>query len=163
MSVNRHKPHVYVLPEDDANRQLANGFHLNVDAANDRQMQVLPVAGGWLKVLDLFVSDHVREMDRFSHRLMVLLIDFDGRNDRLLQAQARIPPHLRHRVFILGTLSEPQSLRPDLGSFETIGSGMARDCREGTDTIWGHNLLRHNTSELDRLREHVCPILFPPI
>jgi len=37
---------------------------------------------------------------------------------------------------------------------------MAKDCREDTDTTWGHPLLRHNTGELDRLREHVRPILF---
>jgi hypothetical protein len=29
MSVNKYLPHVLVLPEDDANRQLANGFHVS--------------------------------------------------------------------------------------------------------------------------------------
>jgi len=33
MSVNGHLPHVLVLPEDDANRQLANGFVLDLDQA----------------------------------------------------------------------------------------------------------------------------------
>jgi hypothetical protein len=28
MSVNRNRPHVFVLPEDDANLQLATGFVL---------------------------------------------------------------------------------------------------------------------------------------
>jgi hypothetical protein len=27
--MNRYQPHVFVLPEDDANRQLANGFLLD--------------------------------------------------------------------------------------------------------------------------------------
>jgi hypothetical protein len=40
---------------------------------------------------------------------------------------------------------------------------MAKDCREGTDTIWRHDLLRHNAGELDRLAAHVRPILFPSI
>lgn len=31
MSVNKYKPHVLVLPEDDANRQLANGFLLGLE------------------------------------------------------------------------------------------------------------------------------------
>ncbi len=26
MSVNKYKPHVLILPEDDADRQIANGF-----------------------------------------------------------------------------------------------------------------------------------------
>ena len=64
MSVNKYQPHVLVLPEDDANRQLANGFHLQVAWTRQRQMQVLPVAGGWNEVLNLFKSEHVLEMDR---------------------------------------------------------------------------------------------------
>ena len=92
---------------------------------------------------------------------MVLLFDFDGRIDRLDQAKAEIPGHLVERVFILGALSEPEALRQaSLGSYETIGLAMARDCREETNTIWAHDLLQHNDSELGRLREHVRPILF---
>lgn len=60
MSPNRHRPHVLVLPEDDANRELANGFHLQIDLTRQRQMQVLPVAGGWNEVLKRFKSEHVR-------------------------------------------------------------------------------------------------------
>jgi hypothetical protein len=37
---------------------------------------------------------------------------------------------------------------------------MAQDCREETDKIWGHALLKHNAAELARLREQVRPILF---
>jgi hypothetical protein len=28
MRINKYKPHILVLPEDDANRQIANGFIL---------------------------------------------------------------------------------------------------------------------------------------
>jgi hypothetical protein len=87
MSVNRYQPHVLVLPEDDANRQLANGFQLHVDPVRLRRMQVLPVAGGWNEVLELFIADHVREMDLNTARFMVLLIDFDGNDDRLDDAR----------------------------------------------------------------------------
>jgi hypothetical protein len=48
MTVNRKRPHVFVIPEDDANRQLANAFVLEVD--HDRQIMVLKEAGGWLSV-----------------------------------------------------------------------------------------------------------------
>jgi hypothetical protein len=64
-------------------------------------------------------------------------------------------------VFILGTLTEPEALKRDLGSYETIGLALAQDCRDETDTTWGHDLLRHNAGELERLRETVRPILFP--
>lgn len=74
MSVNRALPHILVLPEDDANRQFANGFHLEVDAARQRQMQVLPVAGGWMKVLDRLRTEYRDSMVRFPHRHLLLLI-----------------------------------------------------------------------------------------
>jgi hypothetical protein len=159
MSVNRDRPHVFVLPEDDANRQLANGFHLELDLI--RQMQVLLPAGGWIEVLRRFLADHVAEMDRNQHRYMVLLIDFDGKNDRVDEAKAKIPNRLIDRVFVLGVRTDPETLRADLGySYEQIGRDMAEDCREETDTIWGHDLLRHNSGEIARLRQHVRPILF---
>jgi hypothetical protein len=161
MDVNKDLPHVLVLPEDDANRQLSNGFRLEIDFIRQRQMQVLPVADGWRKVLDRFQSDQIRDMERYPNRFMVLLIDLDGQEKRLEDAKAAIPEHLTDRVFVLCTLGEPEDLkRAGLGHFETIGSLMAKDCREETDTTWEHDLLQHNKGELDRLREHVRPILF---
>jgi hypothetical protein len=160
MSVNKHRPHLYLLPEDDANRQLANGFWKAV--AIIRQMYVLPVAGGWREVLNLFESVHIAEMDRWQHRLMILLIDLDDHPDRLTDAKNGIPERLRDRVFVLGVSSQPEALKARLGiPFEAIGSEMVHDCREGTDETWGHDLLKHNASELERLRNGVCPILFP--
>ena len=162
MSVNKHKPHILVLPEDDANSQLANGFLLYPSVLTHR-IQVLPEVGGWKKVLEYFESDQVRGLERYPHRFMVLLIDLDNRQDRLTDAKSIIPAHLIDRVFVLGVWSEPEKLKPTLGSYETIGSAMAKDCCEGTDTIWRHDLLRHNASEIDRLREHVQPILFQAV
>ncbi len=161
MSVNRDRPHVLVLPEDDANRQVANGFHLQVDPTRQRQMHVLTEAGGWIKVLDQFNSDQVAGMEGCTHRFLILLIDFDDNPDRLRVAKARIPGHLTDRVFILGALGKPEDLKAArLGSYEVIGGAMAQDCRQDTDTIWNHDLLRHNSSELVRLRQNVRQILF---
>ena len=101
-------------------------------------------------------------MNRFPERLMVLLIDFDGHPERLAEAKAAIPDHLVERVFVLGALTEPEALKePGLDSFEQIGFGLAKDCREGTDKLWGLPLLRHNAPELERVLQHVRPILFP--
>ncbi|MBI3654021.1 MAG: hypothetical protein HY231_23570 [Acidobacteria bacterium] len=95
MSVNKNQPHLLLLPEDDANRQLANGFLKEVDGARQRQMQVLPVAGGWQEVLSLFKAVHVMEMERYHRRFMVLLIDFDGQEDRLGKAREVVPEDLQ--------------------------------------------------------------------
>src|SRR6266446_10607727 len=109
MSVNKYQPHVLVLPEDDANRQLANGFLLEQSLLT-RKIQVLEEVGGWTLVLERFLSDHVVDMERYPGRFMVLLIDFDGREERMQHAKARIPAHLTKRVFILGAWSEPEAL-----------------------------------------------------
>ena len=160
MSVNKYLPNVYVLPEDDANRQLAIGFQLG-DLSDFRQMQVLDVAGGWQKVVQCFKEEHIQGMDRHTKRFMVLLIDFDEQENRLKNVKAEIPEHLKERVFVLGAWSEPEKLRPDLGSnYEQIGEAMAKDCRDKTETTWSHDLLRRNTGELERLRQYVHPILF---
>jgi hypothetical protein len=161
MSVNKDRPHVLVLPEDDANRQLADNFHIHVDWNRLRQMQVLRPAGGWTNVLKLFESEHVVEMQRNPLRFMILLFDLDGSVERLKNAQAQIPEQLTGRVFVLGALTTPEALRrTNLGSYEDIGLAMANDCREGSDKVWSHELLRHNASELARLRELVRPFLF---
>jgi hypothetical protein len=160
MSVNKYQPHVFILPEDDANRQMANGFIL---ALSTRQIQVLAEAGGWMHVRDSFVSDHIIGMERFPDRFMVLLIDFDEDISRLNIMRSMIPEKLRDRVFVIGVLTEPEALRRIVHvSFETIGKTMAGDCRNGTQEIWAHELLRHNEGELTRLRHAVCDFLFPP-
>jgi len=159
MSPNKNRPHIFVLPEDDANRQLANGFHQEVNSI--RQMQVLPVAGGWQNVLNLFEATHIAEMDKYPTRFMVLLIDFDGKQDRLNDAQVQIPSRLTDRVFVLGVWSEPEALKnATRDSYETIGRNLADDCRQDTNTTWAHDLLRHNANEIERLRQHVRSILF---
>ncbi len=161
MSPNKYKPHLFVLPEDDPNRQIANGFLLN-PALNERAIQVLPVAGGWKKVRDKFKNVHVHEMERFSERSILLIVDFDNQGEkRLLDIRVEIPNSLTDRAFILGAKSEPENLRADLGmSFEDIGKALSKDCVDNTRTIWRHDLLIHNDTELDRLISFVKPFLF---
>ena len=48
MSVNLAFPHLIVIPEDDANREIANGFRLIVEK-NARQFWLKKPASGWPK------------------------------------------------------------------------------------------------------------------
>jgi len=156
--INKNRPHILVIPEDDANDQLVTGFLLEFNIP--RQIQPLETAGGWTKVLDRFKLNEVGGMERYPGRLMVLLIDFDGKDNRLGVAKAVIPEHLADRVFVLGAWTEPEDLKSaSLGSYEAIGRAMAQDCRQNTDTVWGHEQLRHNAEELARLCERIRPIL----
>ncbi len=162
MSANKFRPHVLVLPEDDANVEIANGF-VRHDALDPRAIQVLPCAGGWAKVRDEFVSVHATEMRRYAKRHMVLLVDFDNSSARFDQMTQDIPEGLAERVFVIGVWSEPEELpRVDLGSMEDVGYKLARECYDETRDVWNHDLLRHNADELDRMTTLLRPILFPP-
>lgn len=81
MSVNKYKEHVFVLPEDDANRQMANGFLLHPDV-NPRAIQILNEVGGWTKVRDTFVDTHLPQLENLPKRHLILLIDLDEKLDR---------------------------------------------------------------------------------
>lgn len=160
MSTNNFKPHVHILPEDRRNSQIANGFLLET-STQYAAIQVLDEAGGWIVALELFVSDHVPRMRAYPHRLMVILIDFDEDLTRIDYVKGKIPEDLAERVFVLGSKSEPEDLKRALAtSYEAIGSGLAKDCRDSTEILWSHELLKHNLGELSRLQESVCPLLF---
>jgi len=164
MSINKHKPHLLLLPEDDADRQIANGFVIAQGVGLDnRAIQILPEVGGWKKVLDEFIECHCSEMRSHPARMMVLLIDFDNQyTTRFPYFKSNIPADLQGRVFVLGVRSEPEQLKRALGcvGFEKIGEALAKDCYENTTRTWGHELLEHNESELHRMMAAVKPFLF---
>jgi hypothetical protein len=158
MSVNKHRPHILVLPEDDANRQIALGFTRNLDT---RSIQIMPIADGWKKAIDQLINDYASRMREFPERRIVLLIDFDCVQDRLTYAQSLIPEDLIDRVFVIGVLSNPEDLKKTLKqNFESIGESLAKDCSKNTDKAWGHDLLKHNQTELARMVRSVKPFLF---
>ena len=127
MSVNRHKMHLHILPEDDANRQIAKAFQAH-HAVNFTKTQVLPEARGWNRVVDDFEAVHCSELKRYPNRYLILLIDFDGDSARRQLVQSKIPEDIQGRVFVIGVWIAPESLKRDLGSYETIGTALAEDC-----------------------------------
>ena len=160
MSINKYRPHIFVLPEDDANRQIANGFVLSPNL-NSRAIQILPNSGGWCNVLDDFKNIHASGMEQYSHRMFILLIDFDQNEDRLSYVKCQIPAGLTDRVFVLGVLSEPEDLKKNTKkTFEQIGNSLAKGCPDNKNELWGHDLLKHNEIELDRMILLVKPFLF---
>lgn len=160
--MNHYRPHLLVLPEDDANRQLANGFLLH-PAVDPGRIQVLVPAGGWMKVLDAFDRNQLADLRRFTDRHLVLLIDFDGDTERLELVKERIPEDVRGRVFILGARNEPEGIRRSLrriGSLEKIGTALAEDCQGEEPKVWTHSELATNSNELGRIKMLIVPWLF---
>lgn len=160
MKVNREKEHLLVLPEDDANRQIFNGFinHLNV---KNSAIQVLPIADGWKKAVDQLKIDNGLGMGQYPQRRIVLIVDFDKKENRLSYVEEQIREELRERVFVLGVQSNPEDLkRATKKSFEDLGKALAQDCSDNTNELWGHHLLKHNKRELYRMASSVKPFLF---
>jgi hypothetical protein len=160
MSINKYRPHIFVIPEDDANRQLINGFLLH-DAVADRAVDVRAPAGGWSKVLLVFEEEYVPLLYGSPHTHVMMLVDFDGIEDRRNAFDKKIPDELRTRVFVLGSKDEPETLKREFGmSFERIGVSLAQECVEGEFRLWRHAHLIDNEAELRRMIDVVKPILF---
>jgi hypothetical protein len=177
MSANRYRPHVVVLAEDDANRQLVNGFSLAL-SHQSRQMEIpsgfrsgrdraaRPIQG-WTRVFDVFFESYIARLSSNSLMNVVLLIDFDGdfqsRWHHFCQrlTDLNVSDDVRSRVFLLGIAVEPEDFKRETGqTFEQIGLALAEECRTGTWELWNHAMLRHNTPERERLAAAVRPILF---
>ncbi|CAK8713772.1 MAG: hypothetical protein CDV28_1645 [Candidatus Electronema aureum] len=158
--MDKHNPQLLILPEDKANCQIANGFFLNLNIKS-RSFRVLPIAGGWTKVLKKFKTDHLDKMRRCPDRKMVFLIDFDENKERLDRIKKEIPQDLIDSVFVLGVWSEPEKLKKKTGKdFETIGKALAEGCPISRNELWSDELLQHNETELDRMIPLVKSFLF---
>jgi hypothetical protein len=159
--MNRQRQHVYVIPEDDADRQIANGF-VNHHRVDGRRIQVMPAAGGWSPVLDTFKKEYISLLQGSAFAHVVLLIDFDGKFDtRFPQFSDAIPVDIRDRVFVVGASRRPEDLRISLGiSFEKIGETLADECGSGTLEFWNDPQLAHNDVERNRMDGKLRSFLF---
>jgi hypothetical protein len=160
MSVNKYLPHVWVIPEDDADRQLAEGFLL-FDAVAVRTVGIRAPAGGWLKVLDVFETEYISLLRRWKDSHVVMLLDFDGHPERREILEARIPEELKPRVFTIGSGENPEVLRQAFQTtLERIGTLLAEECYSENYNRWTHPLLLHNDVDLQRLRLTVRKFVF---
>lgn len=162
MSANQERPHVDILPEDKANESIATGFELVCSAG--RQYQVMPFAGGWKKVIEIFLETYQSLMRRKPQKFFILLLDFDNKfPSRLDEIKSEIPDDLIDRVFVIGVLDEPEDLQKNLGhkSLEKIGELLAEECRDNESELWNHELLRHNEAEISRMSPVMKEIFFP--
>lgn len=153
-----------MIPEDSANREIANGFRLH-PLRHPARIQIERVAGGWIPAQDTVLCEQgIADLRRFPLRRIVLLIDFDQRVDERRQRLADgLPFDVAKRVFMVGALSEPEVLRRALGlRYEEIGSRLAAECEGDAEATWQHDQLQHNLTELNRMRQDLRPILFGP-
>jgi hypothetical protein len=159
--MNRYESHVYVIPEDDRDRQIAVGF-IDHHKVQHPRIQVMPVAGGWRNVLKMFHDEYIQKLRDYPKGHVVMLIDFDGEfEERRGEFEQAIPDDLKPRVFVVGPGHTPEALKNEVNkSFEKIGAALADDCDAGTAGLWDHQQLKHNDSDRERLVQTVRPFLF---
>ena len=148
MSVNRHRPHLLILPEDDATRQIANGFWLKA-----RNMRVLPQADGWPNVLSTFRSFYIQYLRTYAHAQLVLFIDFDQQfSTRFSHFQQAIPQDIANRVYVLGAATEAETLTKQVKlNKEDVGKALADECLQETDQLWRCPELAPDAPEVKRI------------
>jgi hypothetical protein len=153
MSVNREKWHLLIKPEDDANRQIANGFVESLELQAQNKVQLLPPAGGWVKALEFI---QCAQLERFRQRRVLILIDFD----KSLELRRKIVEKytsVSSRVFVVGAKPEAEDLRREMKChFEECGERIAGDCVSRECAIWKLESLDHNEDMLNRL----CPEVY---
>jgi hypothetical protein len=161
VTMNKYAFHIYVIPEDDRNRQIADGFVLH-HQVNDARIQVLPPAGGWPKVLKTFRDEYIPKLVGSKLAHVVMLIDFDDQIEkRRADFEQVIPEEFKARVFVVGLKHDPETLKKGLNiGYEGIGEILADDCATGDAEHWNHEQLQHNDADRQRLVQTVKPFLF---
>ena len=160
--MNKYRPHLYIVPEDDAERQLVVGF-VGHHGVNDSAVQSVPPVGGWLKARDALLVEYVPKLKQSTDCHVLLAIDADGNGaDRSRELVALVPAEVAQRVFVLSCAKDPEALRSALGgrAYAAIGRELASQCDSGEGDLWEHQQLRHNGEELARLTAKVRPFLF---
>ncbi len=157
--MNKYKDHLLIVPEDDANKDLAIGFQ-NTVPRGVNAIFIERVAGGWASARERLES-LFPTMRRYVRRRVLVLVDHDQSATRRDDVLRGVPDDLTDRVYLLGVWSEPESLQNALNhrSREAIGEALARACLDGSEALWQHALLAHNAAELARLRADVLPFL----
>lgn len=159
--MNRYAPHVYIIPEDDRDRQLVDGFILH-DQVKSQRVQVMPPSGGWHEVLKTFKAEYIHRLRDDQKGHVVMLIDFDGHYaDRRKEFEDEIPDDLKQRVFVVGSKVTPEDLKNELANnYERIGLLLAEECFARIETTWNHEHLKHNEPDRLRMINVIKPILF---
>jgi 5S rRNA maturation endonuclease (ribonuclease M5) len=155
--MNKYKKHLLILSEDDAYKDIANGFFIKYPLVNKK---IEESAGGWENLIHLFKNEYEEGIRKNQNRHVLLLLDLDNHSERLeLIYNEYLSSDIREQVFVLCCKDESERLKKNLGhgTFETIGKKLAESCLNNTFTVqdnpWLCEELKHNQKELKRLAE----------
>jgi hypothetical protein len=151
MSVNWYKPHIILVPEDEAIHRIAVEFRKAM-IFQDVRWHVDEYKGGWIKVVESLAGEVQVQLSK-PHRIMIALIDFDGHPEaRRNYFFSELPESVHDRIFLFGLRGQAEDLKRSMGlSLSEIGITINRACLEGDLSPWDNEQLAVNKSELERL------------
>ena len=157
MGCNHEKWHLFIKPEDDANRQIVNGFVMKLSMEAQSKIHVDKPANGYHKALE-FIRD--ANLERYPQRRLLVVIDYD-RSVELRQRLVNDYAAICDRVFVLGAQRDAEALKRSLQkSFAKCGAAIADDCASCACELWNNSTLNHNREFLDRLCPEIARELF---
>lgn len=168
--MNEYRPHLKILCEDEINQNFAKGFILGLNSYQFLHPQIetiKDVAGGWNKAVNGLNEVWLNQLKQNKYLFLLILIDSDGNSNRLNAVLSTIPNDLKERVFVMGCLDEPETLKQqshaaikqmdkkEKVSDEAVGKVLFQHCKDNPENnLWHSDELKHNLAEIERLKEN---------
>lgn len=161
MSVNREKPYLIVLFEDDAYKDLFMGFEFSMQ----KQISQRPVCGGFDSVHLLLTNEKsilLKELNKFPKAYVLALIDADSDNyphsqkGKIDTLKTAIDVKYQDRVFIIGSKIEAEDIKQVIigqGKWKTVSQKLEDSCKNDHCQLWQDDMLKHNLDEISRLKQ----------
>jgi len=166
LSVNKFQPHLLILPEDQAVKDVAIGAVESIRVKAAANLSIEKLLDGWRKLEDR-LPEYDHYLGKHPEARLLAIIDLDGDRNRPDEVRTWINVSFADRIFLLSSFHEPEALQRALhqdlkltGSLEMIGGTLVDDCPDDQSEAWAHSHLEHNKPELERFMASCRPILF---
>lgn len=158
MSVNREKPYLIVLFEDNAYKDLFMGFQFSTQ----RQVKQNTVYGGFKYIyLELTNNDSLtlKELKKYSNAYVLAMIDADldsQSESNIEKLKSSICTEYKERVFVVGSQYEAEDIKKTVieqGKWKSVSKKLENSCINEDCGLWQDEMLEHNSAEIARLKK----------
>lgn len=170
--MNKYKPNLLILCEDAINRDIAKGFILGLHDLHGF-LNPSPIethhelAAGWCKAIDNLENSWINKLQDNPNLFLLVLIDSDGRMDRIQEIKSKLPNDLINRISVMGCFHQPETLKKQAHtaikqmdkkakvSDENVGKALFQHCKDNPENnLWHSDELKHNLAEIEQLKEN---------
>lgn len=158
MSVNRERPYLIVLFEDNAYKDLFLGFEFSFH----KQIQQKPVLQGFDDVLFQLTNSNsttLKELNKYPNAYILAITDADmdsHQESNIDTLKKSIKGIYRNRIFVLGSKYEAENIKKEIigqGKWRRLAKELESSCQNDSCELWHNDMLKHNLDEIVRLRQ----------